>query len=240
MKKIIEKDYQSLSEKAALLIKEEIEKNPSLVLGLATGSTPLGLYKKLIEMNKKGEVDFSQVTTFNLDEYLGISSSHPQSYNYYMHKNFFDEINIKKENVFIPHGETENPEEHCKWYEKKIEEKGGIDLQILGIGGNGHIGFNEPGSSFSSSTRVVSLSKETIEDNSRFFEKKEEVPKKAITMGIETILKSKRIILLSSGENKKEAVKKAFKGKVTEEVPASVLQTHSRVTFLLDEKAEDF
>lgn len=237
MKIIIKKDYQELSKSAAILVKERIKKKPDLVLGLATGSTPLGLYQELIRLYEKGEIDFSQITTFNLDEYLGLEASSPNSYHFYMFHNFFNYINIKKENIFIPKGITEKPKEDCLRYEEKIKEKGGIDLQILGIGSNGHIGFNEPGSSFRSLIRVVSLNKKTIRDNARFFKNKKDVPKKAISMGIRTILSAKEIVLLASGEKKSEIIEKVINKKVTKKVPASCLKKHKNVTFIIDQKA---
>ena len=224
MEIIIKNSYKELSKYAAEFVKQRILKKPDLVLGLASGSTPLGMYKELIRMN----LDFSKVCTFNVDEYV-IDPSHPQSYTYYMWENFFNHINIKKENVFIP---IDNPQ----GYEDKIQEKG-IDLQILGIGRNGHIGFNKPGSSIDSVTRIVSLDKTTIKDNSRFFNSISQVPFKAITMGIKTILQSKECLLLASGKNKKQAVEKALKGPVTSKVPASYLQKHNNLFVVVDKQA---
>lgn len=224
MEIIIKNSYEELSKYAAEFVKQRILKKPDLVLGLASGSTVLGMYKELIKMN----LDFSKVCTFNVDEYV-IDPFHPQSYTYYMWENFFKHINIKKENVFIP---IDNPQE----YEERIQEKG-IDLQILGIGRNGHIGFNEPDSSIDSVTRIVSLDKTTIKDNSRFFNSISQVPFKAITMGIKTILQSKECLLLASGKNKKQAVKKALKGPITSEVPASYLQKHNNLFVVIDKEA---
>jgi glucosamine-6-phosphate deaminase len=234
---IVKKNYDEMSLEAAIFVANKIKENPNCVLGLATGSTPLGLYSELIKMYKRKEIDFSNVTTFNLDEYLGLSPEHPQSYHAYMKRNFFDHVNIKPENIHIPDGLTKNSIEHCNEYERKIKEVGGIDLQVLGIGSNGHIGFNEPGSELNSRTRVVELAEKTRRDNSRFFDKIEDVPKKAITMGIATILESKNILLLASGENKAEAIKNALEGPITKEVPASFLQYHPNVTVILDEPA---
>lgn len=237
MKIIIKENYQQMSEEAALFVKKRILEKPDIVLGLATGETPLGLYKELIKMYQKGDLDFSKITTFNLDEYLSLEPSHPQSYHFYMQQNFFKHINIKKENIFILNGMAEDIVAYCEWYENKIKEKGGIDLQILGIGRNGHIGFNEPGTDFNSITRVVSLEKTTIEDNARFFKNIEEVPRKAITMGIKTILDSKECLLLASGIKKREIVNRFLKGPVSSEVPASALKNHKNVTIILDKEA---
>jgi glucosamine-6-phosphate deaminase len=233
----VTQDYEEMSLKAAELIAREIRKNPYCVLGLATGSTPLGLYRELIRMYEEDELDFSHVRTFNLDEYYGLAPDHPQSYHHYMYKNFFGHININPKNIHIPDGLAENYVSYCKQYEKKIKKAGGIDWQILGIGRNGHIGFNEPGSELSSRTRLIELTEQTIKDNSRFFEKIEDVPRKAITMGIATIMESKNILLLASGENKADAIYKAFEGPVTKEVPASFLQYHPRVTLIIDKPA---
>ncbi len=237
MKIIIKENYQQMSVEAALFVKKRILEKPDIVLGLASGETPLGLYKELIKMYRKGDLDFSKITTFNLDEYLSIKPSHPQSYHFYMQQNFFKHINIKKENIFILDGLAKDIEAHCEWYENKIKEKGGIDLQILGIGRNGHIGFNEPGTDFNSITRVVSLEKTTIKDNARFFKNIEEVPKKAITMGIKTILDSKECLLLASGIKKREIVSKFLKGAVSSKVPASALKNHKNVIIILDKTA---
>lgn len=237
MRLIVKENYEELSEEAAFFVKKQISEKPDLVLGLAAGATPLGLYQKLIEFHQKEDLDFSRVSTFNLDEYLGLPSQHPQSYRYFMWQKFFKQINIKKENVFILDTATQTPEEHCQWYEDKIKERGGIDLQILGIGRNGHIGFNEPGSGLDSRTRVVSLAGTTRKDNSRFFENEEEVPKRAITMGLATIMAAKKCLLLASGRQKREAIKKALQEPITQEIPASVLQKHSNLTVILDREA---
>ena len=232
MKIIVTNDYKELSEQAAKIIQKAIESNPNLVLGLATGSTPLGLYKELIKL----QLDFSNVKVFNLDEYLGLSPEHIQSYNYYLKNNLLDHINIKKENIFIHKGNFDNPEQYCKEYERNIEQYP-IDMQILGIGRNGHIGFNEPGSSIDSITRIINLDPITIKDNARFFNNHSEVPVKAITMGISTILKAKQCILLANGENKQEIVKKALKGPITPDIPASFLQNHPNLTVIIDKEA---
>lgn len=237
MRVIITVNYDEMSKKAAEIVKKQIKEKPNTVLGLATGSTPLGMYKHLIEMYKRGEIDFSNVITFNLDEYIGLSPDHPQSYHYFMFHNFFNHINIKKENVHIPNGIAEDLEEECRKYEEEIEKAGGIDLQILGIGINGHIGFNEPDESIETKTHVVTLTEKTINANKRFFKSAEEVPRKAITMGLGSIMKAKKIVLLASGKNKAEAIKETIKGQLTTKVPATVLALHHDVTIIIDKEA---
>lgn len=236
MKIIVKESYEDLSKEAARIIKREMQKKPNLVLGLATGSTPIGLYKELIRIHKDG-LSFSQITTFNLDEYFGLDSRHPQSYHFYMQKNLFDHIDVKPENIHIPDGKIEDVKRYCAEYEETIKRVGGIDLQILGIGSNGHIGFNEPGSPFASRTHLAKLAESTIEDNVRFFEKKGDVPRFAITMGLQTIFEAKKIILLASGQNKANAVVKSAERPITSQVPASILQKHSNSVFLLDKAA---
>ena len=237
MRVIITVNYEEMSKKAAEIVKKQIKEKPNTVLGLATGSTPLGMYKHLIEMYKRGEIDFSNVITFNLDEYIGLSPDHPQSYHYFMFHNFFNHINIKKENVHIPNGIAEDLEEECRKYEEEIEKAGGIDLQILGIGVNGHIGFNEPEESIETKTHVVTLTEDTINANKRFFKSAEEVPRKAITMGLGSIMKAKKIVLLASGKNKAEAIKETIKGQLTTKVPATVLALHPDVIIIIDKEA---
>ncbi|MBE3592427.1 MAG: glucosamine-6-phosphate deaminase [Thermoanaerobacter sp.] len=237
MKVIITVNYDEMSKKAAEIVKKQIKEKHNTVLGLATGSTPLGMYKLLIEMYKRGEIDFSNVITFNLDEYIGLSPDHPQSYHYFMFHNFFNHINVKKENVHIPNGIAEDLEEECRKYEGEIEKAGGIDLQILGIGVNGHIGFNEPEESIETKTHVVTLTEDTINANKRFFKSAEEVPRKAITMGLGSIMKAKKIVLLASGKNKAEAIKETIKGQLTTKVPATVLALHPDVTIIIDKEA---
>ena len=231
------KNYKELSMQAAGIVAAQISRKKNTVLGLPTGQTPLGMYQELIKRFRKGEIDFSQVITFNLDEYYGLSPEHPQSYNYYMWQTFFNNINIKKENVFIPDGVTKDVQKECRYYESLIEKKGGIDLQFLGIGDNGHIGFNEPATALDSKTHLVNLSQATIEANSRFFNDIEEVPRKALTMGMGTIMKAKQIILLASGMKKAPAIAKTINGKVNTEVPASLLQLHRDVTIIVDKDA---
>lgn len=237
MKIIIEKNYEDLSKQAAEIIKQAIQEKLNLVLGLATGSTPIGLYQKLIQMYKENVLDFSKIITFNLDEYLGLPANHSQSYHYYMKKNFFDNINIDSKNIHIPDGETRDVKALCRDYEQDIQNVGGIDLQILGIGSDGHIGFNEPGTPFNSRTHLAKLAQSTIKDNSRFFEKEEDVPKFAITMGVQTIFEAKKILLLASGENKAISIAKALEGPITSQITASILQKHQDTIVILDEKA---
>ncbi len=237
MRVIVCDNYEELSKKGAKLIAGQIMLNPKSVLGLATGSTPEGLYERLIEYYKDGEIDFSQVVTFNLDEYYPISPENEQSYRYFMNEKLFDKVNIKKENTHVPNGETDNPMEECENYEKMIDEAGGIDLQLLGIGQNGHIGFNEPDENLNSVTHVSWLTESTINANARFFNDKSDVPTKAITMGIGSILKAKKIILLASGESKREAVKALLDDSITTRNPATMLKVHSDITLICDKAA---
>ena len=237
MKVIIKKTYEELSKEAAETIKEAIQKKPNLVLGLATGSTPIGTYQELARMYREKGLDFSKVVIFNLDEYLGLPADHPQSYHYFMYENLLNHVNINPENFNIPDGMTKNIEKFCQEYEEKIQKAGGIDLQLLGIGSDGHIGFNEPGTPLDSRTQLVKLAESTIKDNSRFFEKEEDVPRFAITMGAQTIFEAKRILLLASGENKAEAVAKFIEGPITPQITASVLQKHPDTIVILDEAA---
>ena len=237
MKVIKVKDYNELSSKAAQLITEQIIKKKNSVLGLATGSTPIGVYQELIGKFQKGELDFSEVITFNLDEYYGLSPEHPQSYYFFMWDIFFKHINIKKENVHLLNGVTENVDKECKQYEDLIKKNGGIDLQILGIGNNGHIGFNEPDVSLNTKTHLVNLTAKTIKANSRFFNDVQEVPRQAITMGIGTIMRARKIILLASGKRKAKVIERTINGPINTKVPASVLQLHNDVTIVVDQKA---
>lgn len=230
-------DYASMSRKAANIISAQVIMKPDCVLGLATGSTPIGTYKQLIEWYNKGDLDFSRVTSVNLDEYKGLSGDNEQSYRYFMNYNFFDHININKSRTFVPDGTDPDSEHACARYNEIIREVGGIDLQLLGLGHNGHIGFNEPGSAFEKETHCVDLTERTIEANKRFFEKEEDVPRQAYTMGIKTIMQAKKILLVVSGEDKAEIVKTAFQGPVTPAVPASILQLHNDVTIVADEAA---
>lgn len=234
MKIIVADNYNEMSKTAALIIKELINEKHDSVLGLATGSTPIGTYKELIKMNQNNEIDFSHITTFNLDEYIGLNENDKQSYRYFMNENLFNHININKKNTFLPNGNSENLEEEAKNYDKMVDEFGGIDLQILGIGNNGHIAFNEPDSSLYVGTHITDLSKNTIEANSRFFKSIDEVPKKAITMGLGQIMKAKKIILLANGVNKAEAIKGILSGKIETSNPSTLLQLHCDVTLIID------
>ena len=234
---LIKKDYEEMSRTAADLVEKQMIEKPDSVLGLATGSTPLGLYKELIKKHRENGLDFSKVTTFNLDEYVGLSPSHPQSYHYFMNENLFNHINVNKGNIYIPKGEGTDIESFCYWYEDKIEEAGGIDLQVLGIGANGHIAFNEPGSSLGSRTRIKTLTKKTREDNARFFNSMDEVPKFAITMGIGTIMEAETLLLLANGKNKAKAVADLVEGPITGQVPATIVQLHPYAVIVVDEEA---
>lgn len=238
MKVIIEKDYDSMSKKAAGLVRDEIEEKPNLILGLATGSTPIGMYKELIRMHKNEGLDFSKVKTFNLDEYIGLAPEHPNSYHTYMEENLFKHINIKEENTHIPDGKAEDTKKYCKEYDEKIEKLGGIDLQILGIGENGHIAFNEPAEKLTLGTHVTDLAESTIKANARFFDSIDEVPKTSITMGLGSIMKAKKIILLANGKNKAGVIKELLKKEyITTSIPATMLLLHPDVTVILDEDA---
>ncbi|MFQ6606097.1 MAG: glucosamine-6-phosphate deaminase [Fidelibacterota bacterium] len=245
---IVEENQAAMSEEAAKIVAERIRKKPNLVLGLATGSTPLGLYQELIRLHRDEGLDFSKVVTFNLDEYIGLPPNHDQSYHYFMWKNLFKHINISPVNVHVPQGVFGNIKissfetdpkvaEYCRWYEAEIKRFGGLDLQILGIGGNGHIAFNEPGSSLGSRTRVKTLTKKTRQDNARFFESIDDVPRYAITMGIGTIMEAKEIILLAHGDSKATAVKQSVEGPITAMCPASMLQMHRKAIVIVDKKA---
>lgn len=231
------KDYKDMSRKAANIISAQMILKPDCVLGLATGSTPVGTYEQLVEWYEKGDLDFSQVTSVNLDEYKGLSGDNDQSYRYFMNKNLFDHVNIDKSRTYVPNGLEPDSEKASREYDAIIESVGGVDLQLLGIGHNGHIGFNEPAEEFCKGTHCVDLAESTIEANKRFFEKEEDVPRQAYTMGIGTIMKAKKILLLASGEDKAEIIAKALTGPVTPKVPASILQFHNDVTVICDEAA---
>lgn len=237
MRLIIVDNYDELSKRAAREISKVIKIKSNSVLGLATGSSPVGMYKELIKMYKNGEIDFSKIKTINLDEYVGLNSEHEQSYRYFMNENLFNHVNININNTFLPNGLAKDLNIECKEYDKKIGELGGIDVQLLGIGSNGHIGFNEPDEKLSSGTHVIKLSEDTIEDNSRFFNNIYEVPKKAITMGVGEIMKAKKIVLIASGENKAEAIKELLSGNIKTENPSSMLQMHRDVTVIIDKEA---
>jgi glucosamine-6-phosphate deaminase len=235
---LLEPDFSKLSREAARIVAHAVKSNPSLKLGLATGSTTLGMYAEVIRIHREESLDFSRVVTFNLDEYLGLSPDHPQSFHYFMRENFFRHVNIDPARTHIPDGMiTGNYEEYCSSYEQEIRAAGGIDLQVLGIGRNGHIGFNEPASSLASRTRLKVLSRETIEDNRKSFSPDEEIPECAITMGIGTILDARRILILATGKTKADAVAQAIEGPISASVTASSLQLHPDVTFIIDEEA---
>jgi glucosamine-6-phosphate deaminase len=234
----ITEDYADISREAANIVARAIHAKPDLRLGLATGTTPVGLYKELIRLHREESLDFSRVVTFNLDEYIGLAAAHPASFHFYMRNNFFDHVNVREENIHIPEGLVrENFEEYCESYEDLIRAAGGIDLQILGIGKEGHIAFNEPSSSLASRTRPKVLTRETLDENRANFSDDEEPPRAAITMGIGTILESRRILLLASGSAKARAIALAVEGPVTSSVSASALQLHRDVTVLADRAA---
>jgi len=235
---ILKRDNEEANEHAAQLIAGAIKKKPSLTLGLATGNTMLGLYRHLVRLHQSGPLDFSGVVTFNLDEYLGLPASHPQSYHHFMHEHFFRHVNVLERNIHIPDGSIRGDyDAYCASYEQAIRAAGGIDLQLLGIGRNGHIGFNEPTSSLASRMRLKVLSRETLDDNSKFFGPGEEGPRCAIPMGIGTILEARTILLLATGASKAAAIAKSIEGPITCAVSASALQLHPDVTFVLDEPA---
>ena len=231
------KDYVDMSRKAANIVSAQVIMKPNCVLGLATGSTPIGLYKQLVEWYNKGDLDFSEVMTVNLDEYKGLSRDNDQSYYSFMHQNLFDHVNIPAENTYLPNGMEADSQKECQEYTNLIQSLGGVDLQLLGIGHNGHIGFNEPGEAFDKQVHCVNLTQSTIEANKRFFASADDVPKQAYTMGIKTIMQAKKILIVASGEDKAEIVRDAFFGPITPKVPASVLQLHNDVTLVADEAA---
>jgi glucosamine-6-phosphate deaminase len=235
---VLKQTPAEVGQEAARIVANAVRRNPSLRLGLATGSTSLGMYQELVRLHLQEGLDFSRARTFNLDEYLGLRPQHKQSFHYFMHQNFFDHVNVAPGNIHIPDGSIKSGyQEYCASYEQVIRDAGGIDLQVLGIGRNGHIGFNEPTSSLGSRTRLKVLSKETIEDNHKFFAPGEEIPQCAITMGIGTILEAKRILLLATGSSKAAAIANAIEGPVTASVTASALQLHPEVTFIVDQEA---
>ncbi len=229
------KDYDDLSKKAAVIIASQVLKKPNSVLGLATGSSPIGTYKELIRLNKEGVIDFSEVKTVNLDEYYGTPKTDPNSYHYFMHEQLFNHVNIDKASVNVPSGMAENVSEFCLEYEMLIQRLGGIDLQLLGIGKNGHIAFNEPDSFFPKETHHVKLADSTIDANARFYNSRDEVPKSAVSMGIGTIMKAKGVLLIANGKEKAEILEKALYGDVTPQIPASVLQYHNNLVVIYTE-----
>lgn len=237
MKFVCAKDYDEMSRKAANVISAQMITKADSVLGLATGSTPIGTYKYLAERCAAGDLDFSRITSVNLDEYKGLTHDNDQSYYYFMNEHLFSKVNIDLKNTYVPDGTIEDAEEACKKYDEIVAATGGVDLQLLGLGHNGHIGFNEPAEVFPKGTHCVTLSRTTIEANARFFASIDEVPTQAYTMGIQTIMNAKKILLVVSGEDKADIVAKAFFGDVTPQVPASILQLHADVTIVGDEAA---
>ena len=232
-----EKDYDAMSRRAAHVMAAEIIHRPDCVLGLATGSTPIGMYKQLIEWNKAGDITFKEVRTVNLDEYKGLSPEHDQGYRYFMQKQLFDHVDILPENTRVPDGLAADPQAECQWYNKVIRDMGGIDIQVLGIGHNGHIGFNEPADIFVTPTHVVDLTERTIDANARFFATRDDVPRQAFTMGIGPIMAAKKILLIASGEEKAEAVYNTICGAVDPHCQGSILQLHPDVVMVADEAA---
>lgn len=237
MKIVKATDYNHMSRMAANIISAQVILKPDCVLGLATGSTPIGTYENLIQWFKKGDLDFSQVTSVNLDEYKGLPSDNDQSYRYFMNEHLFNHVNINKERTFVPDGTEPDAAKACEAYNNIIKEVGGIDLQLLGLGHNGHIGFNEPADEFEKETHCVDLAESTIEANKRFFASADMVPKQAYTMGIKTIMQARKVVVVVSGADKANIVKKAFFGPVTPQVPASILQLHNDFTLVGDEAA---
>lgn len=236
MKFIVVPTYEKMSRQAANIISAQVIMKPQSVLGLATGSSPLGVYRQLIDWYNKGDIDFSSTVSVNLDEYVGLEETNPQSYRYFMQTNFFDHINIRRENTFVPNGCAKDPERECAEYDARIEQLGGIDLQLLGIGLDGHIGFNEPSDVFVKSTHLVNLHESTIRANARFFDSEEDVPRQALTMGMVSIMQAKRILLIANGRAKKDIVQSAFFGPITPEIPASILQLHPNLTVVYSEE----
>jgi len=237
MKVIVKQTSEEMSKEAAKLFADRIKKKPNIILGLATGGTPVKMYKELIRMHKDEGLDFSKVTTFNLDEYLGLTGDHDQSYRYFMNDNLFNHINIDKANTHVLSGKAADPAKECADYEAAIKKAGGIDIQLLGIGGNGHIAFNEPGSAKDSRTRVVDLTEETIKDNARFFANASDVPRQALSMGNGSIMEAREVVLIADKASKADAIAKSAEGPATEDVPASLLQSHPNTTFIVDKDA---
>ena len=236
MKVIVVKDYEAMSKAAAEIFINQLKNKPNSILGLATGGSPVGTYKELIAAYNRGEISFKDVKTYNLDEYCGIDKTHPQSYYYFMHDNLFNHVDILEENVHIPSAEGENFAKQCDDYNKALHEVE-IDIQLLGIGSNGHIAFNEPGTSFEQETFIIELTDKTRQDNKRFFNSIDEVPTHAMTMGIKNIMQAKSIVMLISGANKAATVEQLLKGEITEAFPASILHRHEDVTVIIDEAA---
>lgn len=234
---MIRESYDELSRETASMVAERIRRKPDLVLGLATGTTPLGLYHELVRLHRENGLSFARVTTFNLDEYIGLPRTHPQSYFHFMQEHFFRHVDIEPRAIHVPDGMAPDIDAQCEWYEQQIVRRGGIDVQILGIGANGHIAFNEPGSSLGSRTRIKTLTEQTVRDNARFFKAAEEVPKTAITMGIGTIMEAREVFLLAGGKSKAAAVKAAIEGPITAMVPASIIQMHRKAYVIVDREA---
>lgn len=237
MKVIVCKNYKEMSEQGAKIVADVMAKKPNAILGLATGSTPVGMYQELIALNKAGKIDFKNITTVNLDEYYPIEPTNDQSYRYFMNDNLFNHVNIDKNKTFVPQGNAKDGEEEAIRYETFVRSLGGADIQVLGIGRNGHIAFNEPDTELVPVTHVTNLTEDTIDANARFFASADEVPKQALTMGMGTILSAKKIIILANGKGKHDAVMKMLKGTVTTSCPASFLNLHDDVTVLCDEDA---
>lgn len=237
MRVVIEANYDQMSVTSAQIVAEAVRKNPACVLGLATGSTPVGLYKELIRMSHEEGLDFSRVTSFNLDEYYGLGPEHDQSYRYFMEKNLFEGLKSRPKKTHVPDGLAKDPEAFCELYERMIKDAGGIDLQVLGIGRDGHIAFNEPSSSLGSRTRLKTLTEETIQDNARFFASLDEVPRFALTMGVATIFEARRCILMASGIKKAKVVHEAIEGPISSQITASALQLHRDTIVVLDQEA---
>ena len=237
MKIYVGKNYEEMSHLAANIIAAQVTLKPDSVLGLATGSSPVGMYKELIARYQAGDLDFSAVKSVNLDEYVGLEPTHDQSYRYFMQDNLFNHVNIDPANTNVPNGMAADPAAECDRYEEVIASMGGVDIQVLGMGHNGHIGFNEPSDVFELETHLVDLAQTTIDANARFFASADEVPRRALTMGIKTIMQAKMVLVVVSGKDKAEIVKKAFTGPVTPQVPASILQFHPDVTLIVDEAA---
>jgi glucosamine-6-phosphate deaminase len=234
---VICRSYEELSKAAAAVVADLVNHKPNAVLGFATGSSPVGLYQELARLHHKEGLDFSKVTTFNLDEYVGLAGGHPQSYRRFMNEKLFNHLNVPVQNTHVPSGTSTNPKAFCEWYEKQIRDAGGIDLQVLGIGSDGHIAFNEPGSSLGSRTRMVTLTEQTIDDNARFFKKKADVPRHAISMGVGTILEARKLLMVVNGKNKAPALAAAIEGPITSMITASALQLHPDVIVFVDEDA---
>jgi len=234
---VICRSYEGLSKAAAAVVADLVNHKPNAVLGFATGSSPVGLYQELARLHHKEGLDFSKVTTFNLDEYVGLAGGHPQSYRRFMNEKLFNHIHVPVQNTHVPSGTATNNKAFCEWYEKQIRDAGGIDLQVLGIGSDGHIAFNEPGSSLGSRTRMVTLTEQTIDDNARFFKKKADVPRHAISMGVGTVLEARKLLMVVNGKNKAPALAAAIEGPITSMITASALQLHPDVVVFVDEDA---